>query len=351
MAAHYSERSRLAAKAEATLIRHETLTILTCQDTDELKANVREAHARVRTASKLELRGLLKEIQAGHLRATAYCGYVGGPEMLDSISDFVRGSKDDRVPSLSLFELTKLFTKYDTVLTNLDEIPLHTFVQFHSHGMKDGRTTIELFRVDAAIHENMCSIFNSITDNYDFKPSYDIPKRRVKEQRALTQACIVGALQFVEAYLNGIAFDHVAMNGDTLDEAELSQLTEWNPDKKRRRSLSLREKLLTYPRIVAGLDRAPIQENNCKEFKYLLQEAKSARDAIVHASPSPDLLALGESKLPAFFASSVEHAKDAVDSAIIVVRRIQRSLGEFAKPMPWLLDRDAHGRFPEQVFE
>lgn len=351
MSKHYTERARLAAKANVVLDRHEILATLTCQDTAIVREDIERTRLRVDNAGKFELRELLNDINATHKRAVIHSGYVGGPALLDTLHTMLKNTTEGRVPCLSIYELTQLFRRYDRTLPNLKDIPLHTFVQFYSHGTKDGGTTVELFRLDAAIHENMCALFNAYVERYSFNPDFETPKQRVKEQRAQAHACIVAALQFVEAYLNGIAFDYVAEHRDSIEPKVLIKLTEWDPEKKKRRSLSMREKILNYPRIITGLSHPPIQENNCDEMRYLLQESKSTRDSVVHASPLPDLLDLGDAKIPAFFATSDEHVMRTVDCATIVVRRIQESLGESAKPMPWLVDRDAHNRFPAEVFE
>jgi hypothetical protein len=108
----------------------------------------------------------------------------------------------------------------------------------------------------------MCAVFNLMLD---IEPERDkavaappsIGKRTVKTSNALRRAVLVTALHFVEAYLNGLAFDHLARNATSLDEKTKALLSERREGGTGRKYLSLREKALKYPRIVMGLDHPP----------------------------------------------------------------------------------------------
>lgn len=200
----------------------------------------------------------------------------------------------------------------------------------------------------------------------------DAPKVLIKEESALRRGSALASFYFVEAYLNSIAFDHPVGHYDKLSPNDRDRITEWDHAKNKERLVSFRDKLLSYPRIVLGLAAPPLQENNCPEVKFLLEEAKGFRDAIVHANPRPAPFTQEPVKQVQFWrigsATSIELMKGGrsygnpalgpvelwtsiVDNSIEVVEKIELLIHSNRERLWWMKRRGDDGSFPESVFD
>ena len=147
-----------------------------------------------------------------------------------------------------------------------------------------------------------------------------------------------------------MAYDFLATTGRTLNEKELTILTEWNAARNEPRYARFRGKLLHYPRIILGMEHPPLQENNCEPFAFLLEQVRNLRDAIVHASR----VTLGGSgamsaKEFALFDMNEALIDEIVDQTIALVRLIEKTVRGHDQFLDWLVERD-HGRFSEAAF-
>jgi hypothetical protein len=168
----------------------------------------------------------------------------------------------------------------------------------------------------------------------------------------LLRATVVVAFNVLEAYLNGIAFDHLELDGAELTVAEKATLSEWDFQKQRPRYISLREKLLTYPRLIIGAEHPPLQEGNCSELKFIVEMAKKLRDSIVHASPAPSAVTLEAEKEKAVHSIDFETTERLVDATVTLIRKIEETInGDGQRLKGWLYSRSADGEFPDVVFE
>ena len=209
--------------------------------------------------------------------------------------------------------------------------------------------------LEASLFEDMCALFNSCRDA-DVQAPRELPvadmtrKIAVKRHAALKRATMSAAFYFVEGYINGLATSFMHGHGNTLDEKEKTLLTEWDASKSRYRSVSTRDKLVQYPRIITRSQFPPIDENNCPELAYFVTTAKDFRDAVVHASASLDPLKDYPRKETFFISLDQGDVEKIIDTAVGLVRRIEVLL--HGEGLVWLKDRDpATGYFPDSVFE
>ncbi len=164
------------------------------------------------------------------------------------------------------------------------------------------------------------------------------------------RSSVLSAFYFVEAYLNGIAFDFFVRNASTISEQEVETLLEWDGKGNREKWLNFRDKLYKYPRIIMGVQHPPLTDSNSPEVKLLLTKAKEIRDAIVHQSPKPDLSTREFAKLASFMHLRLHDASEIVDASISLARKLNSALGKNGIRADWLIDRDASGRFPTEAF-
>jgi hypothetical protein len=178
-----------------------------------------------------------------------------------------------------------------------------------------------------------------------------VPVRQAKLVDFCLRAAVLSAFYFVEAYLNGVAFDYWVRHLENISDEDFELLLEWNGKLGKEKWISLRDKLYKYPRAILGLQHPPLTETNSAEMKLLITKAKDVRDAIVHQSPKFDLTREEISpKVKEFVHLRLGDVTQVVDAAVSLVKTINGLLGKNGINISWLLDRDSTGRFPEKAF-
>jgi hypothetical protein len=86
-------------------------------------------------------------------------------------------------------------------------------------------------------------------------------------------------------------------------------------------------------------------------MKFLLEKSKIVRDAIAHATPGvvgidPGIM----TKEELLMNPDPEEARQTVDAAIRLVRRLNAACKHTAERIDWLHDRGPDGLFPTTVF-
>ena len=120
-------------------------------------------------------------------------------------------------------------------------------------------------------------------------------------------------------------------------------------DKPRR--LSLRQKLLQFPKIAAGAQHPPLQESNCPEMGLILDYEVRFRHALVHPTPRVDEDETLELRESVFFGLTTDQVMTLIDAVIGLIRRIAGAIGDsFGDVNLWIRNRDTTGRFDEEVF-
>ena len=258
--------------------------------------------------------------------------------------------KDFLVPK---FYIKEYFKDYGKVLPIFDLLPEHASIGFHDGSERESVGGIEVYILEVKLYEDMCGLFNlakelveKIGPNRQGKS-----KAYSKKLEACCRATATSAYYFIESYLNGLAYDHYVTHKETLDDKTKQILIEWDMQKGCSRYLSLREKLLQFPRIILGLSHPPLQENNCAEAKFLLERVKVLRDAIAHPTPGPNLIKMEPGKEGELFNTDFKEVESIVDNSIALVRKIERLIRGDELRLDWLHNRASDGSFPDIVFQ
>lgn len=169
--------------------------------------------------------------------------------------------------------------------------------------------------------------------------------------------CVVTAFTLVEAYLNGIIWDHLLTN--SLDSAGLLALKDAGilskPDLKvmdPQQWERFEEKVTRAPKIVAGLDRnttLPFEQPG-GSFERFNRAVKDRRDAVIHAAPARMTETGGDyDKFDVFYGFRLATVREAVDAAVDLVADLHRvATGQTGDP-DWLLRRSGTGDLDEFV--
>ena len=267
--------------------------------------------------------------------------------------------------------LKKYLPAFDSVYPRCALLPEHTRLSLDVHGRSLPDAPGELRLIEAALFEDMASLFNRALRLSQETAQKRATKSVLKESAACRRGAVASAFFVVEAYLNSLAFDHLANHGDSLSTCERDLLSEWDSKRNRVRYASFRDKLIDYPRMILGLEHPPLQENNCAEMAFMLQEAKAYRNAIVHASPVPTPAAALADKERRFWQIGLAvgdwyHASAAphdltqsdpsiwiriIDTSIALLRILECRIHGSEKRLFWLSDRRQDGFFDDSVFE
>ena len=204
---------------------------------------------------------------------------------------------------------------------------------------------------EASLYEDMCVAYNGAVRCGELASAMEVPVPAPKLRDCFLRTAVLSAFYFVEAYLNGVAFDYQSRHANNISPQDTRLLLEWDQQANREKWITLKEKIQAYPKIILGLQHPPLTETNSEEMKLLISTAKEVRDAIVHQAPRPNPLTkeVGP-KVKSFMHLRSGDTTEIVDAAISLVQRLNEILGQNGIMLDWLVGRDATGKFPEKAF-
>lgn len=230
-------------------------------------------------------------------------------------------------------------------------LPPHLLVDLDFSGESSNGTEFHWRLPEASLYEDMCVAYNNASDSEQIGAAIGVPVHAGKLRDCFLRTAVLSAFYFVEAYLNGVAFDYCSRNGSSISVAQTKLLLEWDQHANREKWVNFKEKIQAYPKIILGLQHPPLTEGNSPEVKLLVNAAKEVRDAIVHQSPKTDPRT-GEvgPKVKRFLQLRSVDATEIVDAAISLVRQLNELLGQNGIMLDFLVGRDSTGKFPEKAF-
>ncbi|MGB2897691.1 MAG: hypothetical protein WBB89_00395 [Candidatus Acidiferrum sp.] len=258
--------------------------------------------------------------------------------------------------------LKELFAGYSKLIPEWDSYPAQCLFGFDFGGEYDQTKSFEFFLPEVVLYENMCLAYNlAVLSKYEARPG-SIDKIRRKTFNLHLHTAVLSAFYFVEAYLNGIAFDfYFRMKGDKeLSQEETDKLGEYDSQRGRERWVSFRDKMLQYPKIVlGGLKDPPLTEDNCEEMRILVSEARALRDSLVHNSPKFELEVVDGKrqligrKVRSIIDVKLQDVTMIVDAAVGYIKKLDALLQTHGhrRKGDWLFERDEKGMFPAKTFE
>jgi len=104
----------------------------------------------------------------------------------------------------------------------------------------------------------------------------------LKRRSFYFRTAVLSAFYFVEAFLNGMAFDFYYRNSASVSEEDRAFLLEEPGATGRGGFVSFEKKVTQYLKVILGTPHPPLSASNCAPLKFMLTEAKELRDSIVH---------------------------------------------------------------------
>lgn len=271
-------------------------------------------------------------IQNAELRA----GWKGDQPFLLGLIGLYRKNRLS-VLNLPKWLIDQLFRNYEEVFPTWKRIHPHCYVHFDFDG-----NDLDVYLPEASLYEDMCFAYNQAVD---CKGSDT--KSGVKAHAFYMRSAIISAFNFVESFLNGLAFDFVTTCRRTLPVDDRDLLTEWDSKRKRQRYLKFRDKVVQYPKIMLNRKTPPFTESNCPAFQTLMENIRF-RDAVVHSSPK--VVDGGVEKISNLIGIQFSNATDVVDAAIELVKLVDDEVNKGKYDNTWLIIRATDGKFPPDAF-
>lgn len=171
----------------------------------------------------------------------------------------------------------------------------------------------------------------------------------IKRFYVLKRSTARAVFALLEGYINGVAVDtrYTSQEGDFTQEQH-DMLLERRQD-GRPKYLSLRDKLLQYPKLALRAPHPPLHATS-PDFALILLRERQMRDAIVHPAPRFDE-GRPVSREQSYYELRIDELGALVDASIRLIRSVDAALaGRFGSVDIWLADRQADGRFASEVF-
>jgi len=318
---------------------------------DKLKAELTTRREVAKTATVRELRELRAALDFDIQRAVDAFGCIERP------AKFAAAFKSESRSETGIMHMPKwyidkfLFTNFCGDRRLWQSFPPHTYVALDYLGeYKQGE--IEYHLPEAVLYEDMCLAYNAAWELRDVSKERPISRIKSKTLNFNLRTAVLTAFYFVEAFLNGVAFDYDYRNQAKLTPEQRELLLEWNFKDKRERWVNFRQKLLQYPKLILGLTAPPFTETNCPEMQTLLTQAKDTRDSIVHQSPKLNPLTDEADKIKWMLHLRLKEATEVVDAAVSLVRKLNTALKADGIRLDWLYQRDSQTEmFPPESFK
>ncbi|HHT9126793.1 MAG TPA: hypothetical protein ACFYD6_13405 [Candidatus Brocadiia bacterium] len=347
----YNNITKLRDKAKQLYREYEAILVFTYGVTVDIKRKMTHTKDIISNSNSSKfLRRFIKDVKEkiANLRQCYGCK-VPNSELIKILENAGKGGTELQL-LIPKYTIKTLFTHFKKCLPAFETFPEHARIGIDSGTFRKHHGTIEVYLLETILFENMCALFNLAKEQHSKINKLTDSKRFIKTRNALNQATVTQAFYFVEAYLNGLSFNYY-INKTDLDDKTKMFLTEWNHIHNKPKYLSLRDKILQYPRIILDTQYPPLQESNCPEIDFITDRAKIIRDAIVHASPFLNLHTFEPEKERKVFELTFEEVEQVVDNAITLVQKIETSIYGDTKRLSWLHKRGPNGLFPETVFD
>ena len=227
------------------------------------------------------------------------------------------------------------FSKFGRVIVRWPYVKDHAMVIYDS---RDVRVRNQLFELEGALFNDAKVLLEQAKL---FHKGIDDFRQRKREDQFLLHTYLHSAatvvFHFLEAYLNGLAFDCLLHHHDELSDDDHDALIEWDRKKVARHFVSFEKKVFRYPMIVAKCLKAKMDLSGCGPAHFVASDAKELRDALTHPSPHLDRTDQTLRKISLIATINLTFVEAVFDAARDYAVTVEKAL--FGKPeetAPWL---------------
>lgn len=178
------------------------------------------------------------------------------------------------------------FNNFERVIVRWPYVKDHAMVIYDP---QDGEVRNQIFELEGALFRDAELLVEQARRLH--KGITDFRKRARADQLLLHTYLRTGAtviFHYLEAYLNGLAFDCLLHHHGALSTADHDFLVEWDRQKARRAFVNVEKKLFRYPLIFGKCMKVIVDLSGCGPAHFLAKDARELRDALTHPSPHLD---------------------------------------------------------------
>lgn len=230
-----------------------------------------------------------------------------------------------------------MFSRYENAIVRWPSIKLHSFVVFNP---KSGFQNM-MFEADGQLfHDAQFLLQKARQVQGAAKTQRELPTARHRTLHTLLRSLVTALFTFLEAYLNGIAFDCFQQYHDHLDLDAHDFLAEWNSVKGQRKFVKFEDKVFRYPRLIAkvtGHDELDL--SGFRPAHRIVQDGKNIRDAITHPSSHFDPADRTQKKMTLLAGLRLPELEALYKDIGEYVEYVERGIGHDPKAStPWLYE-------------
>lgn len=304
----------------------------------------------IRRLPTARLRAIARDLDRKYEALVARYGVVANVDTLERLINYNMTDAQPNVYGyISKTALAAALPRYEAIHPTFKLLPPHARLAIDVFGTRRGPEPVEVVILEATLHEDMATLWNATLDAHAEVGKTRRP-RLIKHADALLRASAKAAFNLLEGYINGIALDIVLLE-KPVSEQEMTLLSEYDDGKKRPRMLSLRDKLLQYPKIAISAQHPPVQETSCKAMADVLELEKRVRHALIHPNALVDTRKPQDFREVVLLTLALSEVARLCDAVISVIASIAAAVGaEFGDSSTWLIPRGDDGRFPDDLF-
>jgi hypothetical protein len=297
------------------------------------------------------IRGTYSNLKTELKRLTDKYGVIGSLDVLEGILKAERIKKigPNAYLCISKYRLSQLFTKYHKAFPHFIKLPPHARVGIDVQSLRDNIAKVETFQLEVSLFEDMAALWNEAFKAYSKYDQSTKTKVLFKHAGASMRATAKAAFNLIEGYLNGLACDILLLKSVSPDEYAL--LEEWDSAQKRLKFLTLRDKILQYPKIAIGASHPPLQESSCPEIDRIIRLERDLRQALIHPRPQVNSTDPTSFREATYFELKLPTVAALVDDVIELIFKISEIVGdEYGDVRDWLSRRQKNKLFDDAIF-
>lgn len=328
--------------------KYRMIIILTRATSLEDREYIDRHFSNINKLTKKEIQRLTPELEEKLAYLVGYYGWRGDQEFID---DLVEKENEgiQKLLYIPKYDLDSVFTNYGKSVNQYELLPPHTRIGIDLHRIYE---TLELILLEAMLFEDVAIQWNNYL-KLIHEDSQD--KVNIKFRNSLNRSICKSVFNLIEGYINGIAFDTLYKN-DHIEDNDIAILSEYDSVREKNKFVSLRDKILKYPKIALKLDHPLFQENNSDELKMLLIYEQKVRHSLIH--PTPKCLFSDDDDenfiiKEQYYLSPLDHIQlgELCDNVVKLISKIDESLdGLYGSVSWWLKRRNSDGFFPNDAF-
>jgi hypothetical protein len=219
---------RLREEALQILREEEATKFIISPAGRENQIRVEINRARIAESGKGELRDYIEKVRTHISELRSRYGVKAPPSVLIKFLEDAESAPPGQVTFPTVTEMRSYFHDYAKVWPDSEHLPAHTRIIFDAHGSgPNGQPIIGIRLLEASIYEDMAALWNLLHERSVWHYPEATQTQR-KTHHALCRSTLATVIYFVEAYLNGLAFDHLVRHAGSVSDEEKSILSDWD---------------------------------------------------------------------------------------------------------------------------